>query len=125
MAPVHICRICGKKYSQPQTLTRHYRDAHDHRLCLYCDFRWRRRSTYRNHLKTKHPDVDLDVALPQANSTRRLCMYCDVEWDHTNQYENHLREHHPNVDPDAVLGEAPGSQRRDKIIARFYTVQLH
>jgi hypothetical protein len=92
-----------------------------HRLCLYCDFQWRPPYTIRDHLEKCHPDVDPDVILRQADSTRRLCMYCDVEWNHTYQYKDHLREHHPNVDPDAVLGEPPWSQRRDKIIARFTT----
>jgi hypothetical protein len=50
-------------------------------------------------------------------------MYCDVQWVHSYQYKDHLKEHYPNVDPDAVLGEAPGSQRRDKIIARFHSSQ--
>jgi hypothetical protein len=94
-----------------------------HRLCLYCDFQWRPPYTFslRDHLEKCHPDVDPDVILHQADSTRRLCMYCDVEWNHTYQYKDHLREHHPNIDPDAVLGEVPWSQRRDKIIARFTT----
>ena len=88
-------------------------------LCLYCDFKSSRRYEYKAHLKKHHPDVD-PVVLGQANSTRKLCMYCDVEWNRSYQYKEHLREHHPNVDPDAVLvlGEVPGSQRRDKIIAR-------
>ncbi|KAI0278271.1 hypothetical protein BGY98DRAFT_1096835 [Russula aff. rugulosa BPL654] len=61
-----------------------------------------------------------DKHKPKDNSTRKLCMYCDVVWNHPDQYKDHLREHHPNLDPDAVLGKVPGSQRRDKIIARPY-----
>jgi hypothetical protein len=122
MAPksLYSCNVCGNIYSQPQNVTRHYREAHERRLCLYCDFKSSRNYKYRDHLKRHHPDVDPDVVLGQANSTRKLCMYCDFEWNHPQQYKDHLREHHPNVDPDAVLGEAPGSQRRDKIIARRY-----
>jgi hypothetical protein len=93
------------------------------RLCLYCDFQWRLPYTCRDHLEKCHPDVDPNVILPQADSTRRLCMYCDVEWNHTYQYKDHLMKHHPNIDPDAVLGEAPWSQR-DKIIARFTTTPM-
>ena len=122
MAPkrLYSCYVCGNIYSQPQNVTRHYREAHERRLCLYCDFKSSRSYKYRDHLKKHHPDVDADAVLGQANSTRKLCMYCDVEWNHSQQYKDHLREHHPNLDPDAVLGEGPGSQRRDKIIARRY-----
>jgi hypothetical protein len=95
--------------------------SHKHRLCLYCDFQWMPPYAIRDHLEKCHPDVDPDVILHQADSTRRLCMYCDVEWNHTYEYKDHLMKHHPNVDPDAVLGEPPWSQRRDKIIARFTT----
>jgi hypothetical protein len=99
------------------------RTVHEHkdRLCLYCDFKWRPPYTFSDHLEKCHPDVDPDVILHQADSTRRLCMYCDVEWKHTYEYKDHLKKHHPNLDPDAVLGEAPWSQSRDKIIARFAT----
>ena len=119
MAPkrLYSCNVCGNIYTQ-QNVTRHYREAHERILCLYCDFKSSRRYEYKAHLKKHHPDVDPDVVLGQANSTRKLCMYCDVEWNRSYQYKEHLREHHPNVDPDAVLGEVPGSQRRDKIIAR-------
>ena len=123
MAPDHLysCNICGKFYVQRQSLMRHHREAHERRLCLYCDdFKSSPRHKYRSHLKKYHPDVDPDVVLAQGDSTRELCMYCDVEWNHSYQYEVHLRERHPNVDPDAVLGKAPGPLRRDKVIARHY-----
>jgi hypothetical protein len=113
--PQFSCDPCGKRFVQRQGLNRHRLEMHEHGHL--CDFQWQRPYEYRRHLEKHHPDVDPDIILGKKP---KLCMYCDVMWSHPDWYKDHLREHHPNLDPDAVLGKVPGSQRRDKIIARPY-----
>lgn len=56
------CDICGKRYSQRQGVSRHYRAIHGHpNSCSYCDFKWSRPYLYKAHLKTKHRDHRRDA----------------------------------------------------------------
>jgi hypothetical protein len=63
----YSCDICGKKYSQPQGVSRHRHAVHDNpHLCLRCDFKWTRPYQYRIHLEKWHPDVDPDNVLGKS-----------------------------------------------------------
>ena len=68
----YSCQDCGKGYTQPQGLTRHRREMHERRSCIYClDFEWGRRYRLRKHLETQHPELNTDAALDEATGTRR------------------------------------------------------
>lgn len=58
---------CGREYAQPQGLTRHRREAHGACICMYCGaYAWARPYRFREHLKSRHPEVDPEVALEEA-----------------------------------------------------------
>ena len=64
---LYSCDICGKKYSQPQGVSRHRHAAHDNpHSCLRCEFKWSRPYQYRIHLEKWHPDVDPDNVLGKS-----------------------------------------------------------
>jgi Zinc finger, C2H2 type len=66
------CDKCDKQYTQPQGVTRHQREAHEVSLCPICnDFRWSRRYQLTEHLKVRHPDINLDATLYEVTSCRR------------------------------------------------------
>jgi hypothetical protein len=58
---------CGRDYAQPQGLTRHRRETHEACICMYCgDFAWARPYRFKEHVKSKHPGIDPDLALEEA-----------------------------------------------------------
>lgn len=66
------CNLCDKRYLRPRGLKRHQREAHGASLCMYChDFKWGRPYLLRNHLKKRHPDLNIDAALEEATRTHR------------------------------------------------------
>jgi hypothetical protein len=66
----YSCNICGKVYAQPQGVTRHQRETHQVRICVYCgDFKWGRPYQFRKHLKEQHPNVDPDTMLGSRRPT--------------------------------------------------------
>ena len=66
------CNICGKRYSQPQGVTRHHREKHEVRLCVHCEvYEWARPYRLRQHIEKRHPGVDPEAALEEATGTRR------------------------------------------------------
>jgi hypothetical protein len=68
----YSCNLCGNRYSQPQGIKRHQREAHEASQCMYCrDFRWGRPYLLRGHLKKRHPEVNTDAALEEAMGMRR------------------------------------------------------
>ncbi|KAI0255254.1 hypothetical protein BJV78DRAFT_1279449 [Lactifluus subvellereus] len=68
----YSCKDCGKEYTQPQGLSRHRREMHERRPCIYClDFKWGRRYMLRKHIKEQHPELNTDAALNEATGTRR------------------------------------------------------
>jgi len=74
LAPMgrYSCNVCGKRFSQPQGTKRHQRETHGASPCMYCgDFKWGRPYLLRDHLKKRHPDVNIDAALEEATRTRR------------------------------------------------------
>lgn len=65
---------CGRDYAQPQGLARHRRETHEACICMYCGaFAWARPYRFREHLKSKHPGVDPDVALEEAAYLKNRC----------------------------------------------------
>lgn len=68
---LYSCDTCGKKYSQPQGVSRHRHAVHENpHSCLRCDFEWCRPYQYRIHLKKWHPDVDPDNVLGKSAGSR-------------------------------------------------------
>ena len=68
----YSCSICNLDYTQSQGLTRHEREKHKARLCIYCrKFAWGRPYLFRKHLAKRHPSIDPDVAIVEAARTRR------------------------------------------------------
>ena len=67
----YSCDICGKKYSQPQGLSRHHQAEHNPHSCLYCGFKWSRPYQYRSHLEKWHLDVNADNILGKPAGSRR------------------------------------------------------
>ena len=68
----YSCDICGKAYAQPQGVTRHHREVHQVRVCVYCDdFSWGRPYQLRKHLKEQHPNVNPDDVLGGPIGSRR------------------------------------------------------
>ena len=65
------CDTCLKGFTQPQGLNRHRREKHKPTLCIHCNFEWGRPYQYRNHLKTRHPEVDPDKVIGQSANDRR------------------------------------------------------
>lgn len=66
------CNLCGKRYFQPQGLKRHQRESHGASRCMYCrGFKWGRPYLLRDHLKKRHPEVNIDAALEEATRTHR------------------------------------------------------
>ena len=67
----YSCDICGKKYSQPQGVSRHRQAEHSPHSCLYCVFKWSRPYQYRAHLEKWHLDVNPDNVLGKPAGSRR------------------------------------------------------
>ena len=67
----YSCGICGKKYSQPQGLSRHHQEEHEPHSCLYCGYKWSRPYQYRIHLEKWHLDVNADNILGKPAGSRR------------------------------------------------------
>jgi hypothetical protein len=68
----YSCSICELDYAQPQGLTRHQREKHKARLCMYCrEFAWARPYLFREHLVKRHPGIDPNAAINEAIGTRR------------------------------------------------------
>ena len=66
------CNICGKRYSQPQGVTRHRQEKHEARLCMHCGvYKWARPYRLRQHIEKRHPGVNPDAALEEATGIRR------------------------------------------------------
>ena len=65
---------CGKRYSQPQNVSRHQREEHNNpHLCIVsgCEFEWTRPDEFRAHLNDCHHDVDPDKVLGKPAGARR------------------------------------------------------
>ena len=68
----YSCSICKLDYAQPQGLTRHQRERHKAKLCIYCrEFAWGRPYLFREHLVKRHPGIDPDAAIIEPARTRR------------------------------------------------------
>ena len=59
----YSCDICGKIYTRPQDISRHFLNVHNRHSCLVCDFKWSRLCQYRIRLEKSHPEVDPDKVL--------------------------------------------------------------
>lgn len=69
----YFCDTCGKRYSQPQGVSRHRQTAHKSPYsCLFshCDFKWTRPCKYRAHLENWHRNVDPDEVLGKPAGSR-------------------------------------------------------
>jgi hypothetical protein len=63
----HSCSICKLDYAQPQGLTRHQREKHKARLCMYCrEYSWARPYLFKEHLLRRHPGIDPGAAIEGA-----------------------------------------------------------
>ena len=60
MGKIHVCRECGKGYTQANDLSRHRFDKHHPRLCRWCDYQSSRVYLIRQHVQRHHPSVTLD-----------------------------------------------------------------
>ena len=60
MGKIHVCRECGKGYTQANDLSRHRFDKHHPRLCRWCDYQSSRVYLIRQHVRRHHPPVTLD-----------------------------------------------------------------
>jgi hypothetical protein len=59
----HRCEICRKEFAQRQGVRRHQLEKHEPNYCPHCPtFRWGRLYLFKEHLKKKHPEVDLATA---------------------------------------------------------------
>jgi hypothetical protein len=68
----YSCDQCGKKYTQPQGLSRHHRETHSPSLCRRCGvFEWGRPYVLKEHLKRCHPGVNPDVELKKIKQISR------------------------------------------------------
>jgi hypothetical protein len=69
------CEFCHKDFVQKQGVIRHQREKHDPNYCPHCPtFSWGRLYRFQQHLKKKHPEVDLETAV--SNVSRRLGRRC-------------------------------------------------
>jgi hypothetical protein len=67
----YSCGKCDIEFAQPQGLSRHRREIHEPKLCIFCGaFKWGRRYLLRKHLKKMHPELDTDLALDEAMGAR-------------------------------------------------------
>ena len=60
MGKIHVCRECGKGYTQANDLSRHRFDKHHPRLCRWCDYQSSRVYLIRQHVQRHHPSITLD-----------------------------------------------------------------
>ncbi len=67
----YLCNTCGERYAQRQGVNRHFRAKHNPSSCVYCGVKWSRPYQYRNHIEKQHPNIDPDLVLGKASSSRR------------------------------------------------------
>ena len=102
---------CGRDYAQPQGLTRHRRETHEACICVYCgDFAWARPYRFKEHVKSKHPEIDPDVALEEATYlktrhgvTAKTKDFSQVAWPSAKT------RLYPSSTPPAAMGVPPVS----------------
>ena len=59
----HRCEICHKEFAQRQGVRRHQLEKHQPNHCPHCPtFKWGRLYHFKQHLKKKHPEVDVETA---------------------------------------------------------------
>jgi hypothetical protein len=81
----HLCKVCGKDYSQPQGVSRHRREAHGKpNSCTFraqgCNFTWTRPYLYMVHLETRHAYVNPSKV--QGRSARSRRRFKSIERKH-------------------------------------------
>jgi hypothetical protein len=73
----YSCEKCDIEFAQPQGLSRHRREIHEPKLCIFCGaFKWGRRYLLRKHLKKMHRELDTDLALDEAMGWRSMLGRC-------------------------------------------------
>jgi hypothetical protein len=107
----YSCNICGKEYAQPQGVTRHQREMHKARLCIYCrEFRWGRLYLFREHLARQHPDVDPDAAVKVVKKDSRRTTSDQPRDPASTPTKEHIRVEfhlHPPTPPLPAMSNLP------------------
>lgn len=68
----HRCEVCHKGFAQKQGVTRHRLEKHEPNYCPHCPtFSWARLYRFKQHLKKKHPEVDIETAPLNVGRSRQ------------------------------------------------------
>ena len=84
---VHVCRACGKRFSQIFNVKRHYEAIHGQERkfpCRLCKQRFLTGETREQHVRADHPD-----------SLSYRCGKCDYATNNMEQLGKHVSESHP------------------------------
>jgi hypothetical protein len=109
------CEICRKEFAQKQGVGRHRLEKHEPYYCLYCPtFRWGRLYLLKQHLKKKHPEVDLATAtLDMARRSHRSDPIPTINRAHSHdpppRSTSRRRSHRDN--PRAMVRSSPTGPR--------------
>jgi hypothetical protein len=114
----YLCKACGERYAQPQGLNRHYRAKHDPSSCIYCGAKWSRPYQYRGHIEKQHPDVDPDLVLGKAASSRRKATVSGREQPPAIKHDQRI--HPVSLRPPPTL-PAPAAANATHVPSTFFS----